>query len=97
MTDKALFHESGDLIIKASNIDFNSFDLQLDEVMELDRFGYYKWEYVNNQINSLLIERLGREEKGSQAFHFITNVFEELFQLSISLVYAHCHVEALPA
>ena len=59
MSDKALFHENGDLVIKGNDIDFASFNLELDETL-LDNFGYYPWDYVNKQIDKIVRERLGQ-------------------------------------
>lgn len=49
MTDKALLHESGELVIKDTDLDFVSFKLELDE-SEKDNFGYYRLSYVESQI-----------------------------------------------
>jgi hypothetical protein len=60
MTDKALFHESGDLIIKSTDIDFNGFPLKLDE-SETDNYGYYSLEYVEKQTDEQLDEIIERD------------------------------------
>lgn len=75
-SDKALFHESGDLVIKASDIDFNAFNLELDE-SELDDFGYYLLSYVTGQIEKKGNELLGREEKGSDSHKELVNEINE--------------------
>ena len=75
MTDKALFHESGELVIKASDIDFHAFNPELDE-SELDDFGYYSWEYVTNQVNKIGKECLEREEKDSDSYKELVSEIE---------------------
>ena len=60
MTDKPLFHEPGDLIIKSTDIDFNAFPLKLDE-SETDKYGYYSLEYVEKQIDDQLDETIERD------------------------------------
>jgi hypothetical protein len=61
MTDKAIFHETGDIVIQATDIDFGSFELELDELGELDKYGYYKYDYVTDQIDLQLDEIVERD------------------------------------
>lgn len=66
MSDKALFHENGNFVIKATDIDFTSFNPQFDETL-LDDFGYYQWDYVNKQIDKRLDEKVGLEDPNSKS------------------------------